>query len=615
MGPFPIPNTTARLSRDQIRDVAQRVSIVEVVGGYVRLRRSGVNWTGLCPFHDERTPSFNVNEPRQIFHCFGCGEGGDVFKFLMRMEGLTFMEALKAVADRAGVVLPTVEVSPEDRRRAEERERLLAVNEEAAAFYQRQLADASAGARARAYIHSRGLPEGIVAEYRLGYAPEGWDGLSRRLEAAGFPPAAGEHAGLLIPRDRGGRYDRFRDRLMIPILNLSGRVVAFGGRALGDDPAKYLNSAESPVYAKSEVLYGLHQARHHVQKADLAIVVEGYFDLLSLVAVGVGHVVATCGTALTSRHVDALKRYTRNVVLLFDADAAGQRAACRALEVFLDGGLWPSYLSVPDGKDPDEFVRAHGGPAFAELLPTARPLLERYLELIVEKHRGHPLHAERVLDEAAPIVNRLKPVVAQPHWSWLADRLRVDERLVMEHLRQAVPRGSPAPRSSPVEISAPLRKPRVSAQDTLLTELLVHHTEPFLALVEEHMLDAHVRSDGMWELLKVALEERRLGHPPDVATWIARTADDDLRRLLAETSVREDRFRDEAEVARALQQAVLRVRIARLEAERLEAAEDLRKADSDPTVDRAARAEIAMRRFAIEKQIKEMQQQVRQPQT
>ncbi len=579
--------SSLRVSRDQIRDVADRVNIVEVVGGYVTLRKAGVNWLGLCPFHGERTPSFNVSETRQTFHCFGCGEGGDVFKFLMKIEGLNFFDALRNVAERAGVSLPEKENTPDEKRRLDDRERLLQANEAAAAWFQSNLLSGGKGA---SYLEGRGVTEEARRAFGLGHAPEGWDHLARHLESVGIPAPVAEQAGLLIPRQRegagrAGHYDRFRDRLMVPIANVSGRILAFGGRALGDDPAKYINSPESLVYAKSEVLYGLHQARPHIQKSDLCLVVEGYFDVISLAEAGVRNVVATCGTALTSRHVEALKRYTRNVTLLFDSDLAGQKAAIRSLEVFLEGGVWPSYLSVPDGKDPDEFVRTFGSDAFRELLPHSRPLVERFLESCLERHQGHPLSSQKVLDEAAPLLARLKPVAAQPWWSWLSDRLRVDERLVVDHLRRVAPRFSPPSLRSENqgERSVSGEDLPLTAEDRLLVQLLAHHPEPLLQMVEEHVLDGQVRSEAMRGLLALALEDRRVGRPPDPRGWMEGVSSPGLRRCIAEDLVRSDPFPGEKELQTALRTAFVRIRRAWLEAQRAEVARTLRHIEEEQT--------------------------------
>ncbi len=531
-----------RLSKEQIRDIADRINIRDVVADYVTLRKAGVSYKGLCPFHQEKTPSFTVHPGRQTFHCFGCGEGGDVFSFLQKINGLTFIEAVDDVAQRAGVELPRGDFSPEDRQKARVRTSLYDVNEVAAECYARALQGPD-GHEARAYLERRGMPPATIERFRLGLAPDAWEHLVNVLARRRIDPNKAESVGLVRQGNRGGHYDFFRDRLMIPIIDNRQKVVAFGGRTLGDDDRKYINSPESPIYDKSTTLYGLAQAHSAIRREDQAIVVEGYFDCLSLVAGGIENVVATCGTALTAGHLRLLKRYTRTIVLVYDADEAGFKAACRSLDTFLDEELWPMFVAIPDGKDPDDFVRAHGGEAFAELVDRAVPLIDRYLSDIVLRYRGKPAAAERVLEAVAPTLSRLKPITAQPYWAWLADELRLDEKMMKAHVRGLRrPRAaSPAPQPSRV-VSARESFPQVEGA---LLELLVQQPEITIPSVVQHQTADMMLSRPLAEMVHYILRESADGRAVRTVELLDRAEDESLRKLLTDVSVSESKVNEE----------------------------------------------------------------------
>ena len=420
-----------------IQDVLARVSIVELVQTHVQLHKKGATWKGLCPFHQEKTPSFVVNEARKSFHCFGCGKGGDAISFLREVEGLGFIDALSELAERAGVPLPKEEMSPQDAARANRRDMLHRANSVAATHFNKML-NSEEGSQARDYLAERGFDLEFANKAKLGVAPDSWDSLYVALRAAGLDPRIGEEAGLLVPKKGGGgHYDRFRNRLMFPITERGGKIVAFGGRTLGDDTAKYINSPESPIYNKSRALYGLHEARSAIHRADKVLVVEGYFDVLGLARVGIEFAVAPCGTALTEQQVRTLAGHSpREVILLFDSDQAGRKAAMRALPICLVQGLWPSYLAVPDGKDPDDFAREHGADAVQELLSSARPLLDVFIEDTLPGPTDGPQAADEALVELCPILAMLKPVQQANSIRQVARSLGIDVRLVEDMVRR-----------------------------------------------------------------------------------------------------------------------------------------------------------------------------------
>jgi DNA primase len=367
-----------RIPDDVLETIRSRVSIVDAVGRHVALKRAGRTWKGLCPFHSEKTPSFVVNEERGTYHCFGCGAGGSVFRFLMEVEGRSFVEVVRALAEQAGVSLST---GPEDlgeRRERAERDALLEVLALAQRYYRHQLTDGRAGGPAREYLARRGVSPEVAEAFGLGCAPAGWDHLARFLSGKGVDLARAAAAGLVAPRQSGGYYDRLRDRLVFPIQDAQGRVVSFGGRVLGDGEPKYLNGPESPVFRKGEVLYGMFQGAEALRRERRALLVEGYMDVISLHARGLSTALATLGTALTADHIRALRRRADEVVLVYDGDEAGRRAAFRSLDLFLAEGYPCRGILLPPQEDPDSFVR--GGGDLGALAAEARPLLELYLE-------------------------------------------------------------------------------------------------------------------------------------------------------------------------------------------------------------------------------------------
>lgn len=424
---------TGLIAEQTIEEIRTRADIVEVVARYVTLKHSGRNHLGLCPFHSEKTPSFNVNAERQIFHCFGCGAGGDVFAFLMRMEGLAFPEAVRRLAEQVGVEVGDAVLSAEEEQRRAEREQLRRITEVACQFYQQQLLEASAGAAGRQYLRQRGFDGELARQFRLGWAPDSWDALARHLHDKGFEaPPARERLGLLRAGQEGrSDYDLFRRRLLFPILDERGRPVAFGGRVLDDSLPKYINSPESPIYHKSRVLYGLYQAREAMRRSGAAIVVEGYFDQLALYRAGFHNAVATCGTALTTEQAHLLKRFANRVLMLFDQDAAGQKATFRAMDVLLAEGLGAAVVALEPGDDPDSFLRRHSAADLQTRLDAARPVLEVYMDTVLTAHgpaiEGRARAAEEILGKLRLLASDIERDL---YLRELAQRTGLDEALL-----------------------------------------------------------------------------------------------------------------------------------------------------------------------------------------
>ena len=431
---------TGRIGEDKIQEIRERIDIVELVSSYLPLKRSGANHLGLCPFHSEKTPSFNVNAPRQIFHCFGCGVGGDVFSFVMRMEGLSFPEALRRLAERAGVEIEEEQLTPAEEQQRQERERLLRVSEVAAAFYHQQLLDDPRGAEGRRYLRQRGYEGETVREFCLGYAPDSWQALAEHLAGKGFESKWARDILGLVRAGSEGRsdYDLFRRRLLFPIQDSRGRVVAFGGRVLDDSLPKYINSPESPIYHKGRTLYGLYQAKEAMRRSETGIVVEGYFDQLALYRAGFQNAVATCGTALTAEHARLLKRYCKKLLLFFDQDKAGRKATFRAMEVLLAEGLSASVVELAADEDPDSFLAGHSAEELQSYFDQARPVLQVYLDHCLALHgdsiEGKARAAEEMLDKLRLLPSELERDL---YLKELALRTGLDEQLIKKKANTA----------------------------------------------------------------------------------------------------------------------------------------------------------------------------------
>lgn len=368
------------VSETYIQQILQAVDIIDIIGNYVALKPKGKEMVGLCPFHDDSKPSFNVNRAKQIFKCFACGAGGNAITFLMRRERLSFPEAIAILAERTGIELPKEPRQGQgvsvDRRVLEQ------INRWAARFFRGVYEDESVGAKAREYVAGRDIEDGVSRRFGLGYAPQGWDNLRKAAANDGIAAAELVQVGLLVAKEDGHYYDRFRDRLIFPVIDAMGRIIAFGGRTLGDDPAKYINSPESALFEKSRSLYGIHAAKDVIVKQRVAAVVEGYTDCIMAHQFGVSNVIATLGTALTVDHARVLSRYADKVVLVFDSDEAGRKAADRAVDIFFAQQMEVGIVALPEGLDPCDFLLGRGREAFVELLDSATDALEYKWQLL-----------------------------------------------------------------------------------------------------------------------------------------------------------------------------------------------------------------------------------------
>ena len=421
-----------------IEDLKQRVDIVDVIQQFVSLKKSGASYKGLCPFHNERTPSFTVNREKGFFHCYGCSAGGDVIKFLELHERIGFQDAVKQLAQRVGLSLPELEANDEQRASAAERETLLNVHDVAAKWFREQLLS-TAGTRIRKYIADRGLTDATSDAQGLGFAPPGRESLKQALLSQGFSQATLVKAGLLVQRDQGETIDRFRNRLMIPIGRDTGSIIAFGGRALEkDQQPKYLNSPETPIYSKSRTLYGLHLSKAAIRQSGFVVLVEGYFDFGQVYQAGFP-VVASCGTALTPQQAQLLRRFTSKAVLSFDPDAAGLGAAVRSCELLVAEGFDVNVVVLDKGEDPDTFIRRKGGDQYRERLKGSRPYLEYLLDQAAEGlDLSHDEHRRQFLGKMLAVAARIPDAAARDQFAdRIAHKARITEDVVRAEIRKA----------------------------------------------------------------------------------------------------------------------------------------------------------------------------------
>ncbi len=464
-----------------IEDLKSQTDMVSVIGEVTPLRKAGASWKGLCPFHQEKTPSFNVNPDKGLFKCFGCGVGGDVIKFVELHLKLPFPEAVRHLAARAGLTVPETEGSGEDRAAASEREALIRLHEIAEAYFVEQLATPAA-VRARRELEDRGLTAETIATFRYGYAPAGGrDTLHHRLAQSGVPTPMQLKSGLVVAREDGRLVDRFRGRLMIPIARETGATVAFGGRALEDGQRpKYLNSPETPIYTKGRTLYGLHVTRGAVRKHNYCVLVEGYFDLAQVWQAGIQPVAALCGTALTAAQARTLKRLTTKAVLSLDPDTAGQGAAARSSELLVAEGFQVNVALLPGGQDPDTFIRRSGPKAYADRLTGSVP----YLDFLVERAAAgldlnRPDHRKRFLDAMLAVAATIPDAASRDQFAdRLAHRARITETVVRDEIRRAAAQRRPHAPAVAVSASISLRPAELG-----LLWMLVHRPVEGLAAV------------------------------------------------------------------------------------------------------------------------------------
>jgi DNA primase len=515
---------------DKIADVRNAANVVDVISDYIDLKRTGKNFLGLCPFHGETKPSFTVSEEKQIFHCFGCGQGGNVLTFVMLYHNLSFPEAVRFLANKYGIQIPTRHMSTGQKRQLKEKERLFEINQAAAAYFKTMLVESPLGNVARRYLKKRQMTRQVAARFCLGYAPAGWRNLVEHFTAKGVPLESVEEAGLIIPK-RTGYYDRFRDRIIFPIVDIHERVVGFGGRSLDESLPKYLNSPETPVYHKSRTLYGLQAARQICRQTSSAFVVEGYFDLLALNCHGINNVVATLGTALSREHIRTLKGYARQVTLVFDSDEAGMKAAERSLPLFVEEKVDARIMRLPRGKDPDSYVLEKGGDSFRRLADQALGMMEFLIASAVDKHGLSPQGKVRIVEALKGPFGLLADSVSRAVYvKELAERIDVDEAAILEQVRTSVrKKRQPAPPAVPRNGS--------KLEETVVAMLL--QWPDILSGVNAQEIVDGLQTSSLKQVGQMILDGLRTSQPAVGADLIAQAQDPEIRNVISSLAVEE----------------------------------------------------------------------------
>jgi DNA primase len=523
--------------------VKQQADIVRVIGEYVRLKKSGQNFTGLCPFHAEKSPSFAVHPVKQIYHCFGCGVGGDVFKFVMEMDKVAFPEAIRIVAEKCGIAIPRPKASsPEERKENQQRTLLVEMHREAQTFFVQQLGGTLEGKAARAYLEDRGMDKDAIARFGIGYAPSGGDALLRFLKSKYKEPLLIESG--LVSRDQSGArmFDRFRRRITFPIANESGKIVAFGCRALGDDQPKYLNSPETPIYSKSNVLYHLDRAKEALRRADFAVLVEGYMDAIAVARAGISNVVASCGTSLAEPQIKLLARFTKRVIVNYDPDTAGQLATERSISLLLENDFEVRVLALPamnltagDGTkysknaDPDLYIRETGVEAYTKLLKDAPP----YVDYLIGRARHMDLSTGegklRAVNFLLPYVQKIPNRLLRSEWATrIAQQLRLEEPVLRAALSKAA-----AERRSGLKVAPELVGRAAKPVERRLIRMLAE-ADSFRRELAERLSEAGLCAGLETERVFAALIAANLAGGSIEATEIAAGLEERDRRMLFE---------------------------------------------------------------------------------
>jgi len=544
----------AMIPKETIEEIRGRCNVVEVVGSYLpQLRRRGATFKCNCPFHQEKTPSFTVNETRQIFHCFGCGAGGDIFRFVMEYEKVDFVTAVKILADRAGVEIVYEGGQPE---KSGDKDALYKVHREAAAFYHRLLMEGTEGAEARRYLEERDLPADILKEFQVGFAPNEWDGLMKRALKKGYTAEQLEAAGLVVPSDRNGKkshYDRFRNRVMFPICDPMGRVIGFSGRIMNkaEKGAKYVNSPETLLFRKNQVLFAFDKARKPIVEARQAIVVEGQIDAIRCHQAGLTNVVASQGTALTENHARLIKRYADEVVLVLDADTAGVKAALASSEIFIAAELSVRVVTLPEKEDPDSLIKKSGAEALVTLVKEAPAALDflidclgRQEDMTIEAGRMRVVKAVLNLIRHCPSAARRDPMIHRA-----ADLLHISPQALGQDLRREQRNQRPAPRRT--EEAAPVVAPpnAYPREEISLLELLVHHYPEVQPLVHTYLRSGHLTDPICRELIELLMVDL-----PEALTEGFQDFDEETQRVISRVQVEESRAIDSETTAVELAQ-------------------------------------------------------------
>ena len=519
-----------RFDDSKIEEIKSRVDIVELANEYLTLKKAGRNYLGLCPFHQEKTPSFTVNREKQIFYCFGCGEGGNAITLLMKIAGMSFPEAIRHLAGKTGVTLPVRAFGRAGGEKDEQRDAIVGINLSAAQWFARNLSSPE-GKSAREYLQKRSLTEETARQFRLGYAPDRWRSLADYLEGGALSLKLAEQAGLVVAGRDDGFYDRFRGRLIFPIENVFGEIIAFGGRIIGEGEPKYLNSPESAVYTKGKNLYGLNKARESIREEGFCLIVEGYFDVITLWNAGIHNVVATLGTALTRDHLDLLRRYTQDVVALFDPDEAGRRALDRSLELILGANMRARALVLPDEADPDDFIRKHGAEKLTELIAAAPAISDYYIDNVLGDGKTFEENRD-LLKTSMEFLSKIGDGLERNLFiKRISEKLGIDQALLKKEVHRKTARAKPV-QSMPVKSAQAQRSPL----EVNLIRLMLEYPQNTLLVEEERILD-YFLDESLKVLCEKMIQTYKLLGFIDINVVLPTDSDKPLKDMIYKLSI------------------------------------------------------------------------------
>ncbi|MDJ0914416.1 MAG: DNA primase [Desulfobacterales bacterium] len=535
------------IPEDKISEISNAADIVDIVSQSVSLKKTGKNYVGLCPFHSEKTPSFTVSPDKQIFYCFGCGVGGNIFNFLMKQDGISFPEAARTVAKRYGIQLPARQMTPEQRQRISERDQLFNINRWALSYYQNSLLKSRPGKQALAYLQHRGINQQTIKTFGLGYVADNWDSILRFLISKNFPQSLIEKAGLVIPRkNKGGYYDRFRNRIIFPIFDLANQPIGFGGRVLGDALPKYLNSPETPLYHKTKSLYGLNFAKQKSRETESMYLVEGYFDAIALHQHGIENVVATLGTSLSAEHVRAVRNVvgkTGKIILVYDSDPAGIKAAERSIRIFDQEYVEALIMILPPTHDPDSFIFQEGRDAFESYTQRAKGIMPYLMDAAIKKYSNN---GDLTVEGRVKVISELKQPLAAVQDSFkrtlyiqeLAERLDIKEQALLQEIRSLLQRDSIRVKITSPRHAKPVLNNRQIKEDRMERQIIAMMLQfpPILPEVKERSLIQQFNSRDLKQI-----GEQLLHHQHQSASDVIERMDDaQLKNLAASLLINDE---------------------------------------------------------------------------
>jgi len=555
-----------------IEEIKRRLSIVDLIGTYISLKRSGRTYTGLCPFHDDKNPSMQVNEEKGLYHCFSCGAGGDIFSFLVNYRNLTFREALEELAQKLNITLSTDKTA---KQKSSNRSNLLKVNNLAISFFHKNLLRNKNSESARDYLAGRGINSEIAKEFKLGYVSKGWDNLLKIFKEKSVPFQYATETGLLVRKDgRDEYYDRFRHRIMFPIIDVNGDVIGFGGRVLDEnDKPKYLNSPESALYKKRSSFYGLFNSIEHIKKTGRAILVEGYMDFLSLYSGGIKNVIATLGTSFSTDHARILKRYTKNVVILYDGDESGVKAALRTGEILIQTGINPKMVMLPDGTDPDRFIIDNGPTRLGSLIDESEELVEYFINKMSEEFNSGRFSRPELAENLVEFALKINSTVERSHYiKQCSNTFGFRENDIHSLLNAGSARSETVPKPGPGG------RVEIDSYELLILKICLKYPELISGSIAESLND-YIADRNIQEII----EKNISGDYEDINSLINSISDPDSQTLISKAVFSSDEIKDNNFAKQMLTECINRLKLRKVKEKLLSKRNQIQllKTDSD----------------------------------